>query len=101
MIIHEIEEEKIEELVKGDVVLLDFFANWCGPCKMLAPELEELAKEENITIYKIDVDKYPDLARKYGVMSIPSMFLYKNDNLIGNKTGFLPKDSIKEWIKES
>lgn len=101
MIIHEIDENKFDEYVKDGIVLVDFFANWCGPCKMLAPELEELAKNNDIKILKIDVDKYRNLSISKNIMTIPTLILYNNGKLIGSKIGYMTKDAITTWIETS
>lgn len=90
-------ENNFNELIKSKV-LVDFYANWCGPCKMLSPILEELANEVDIDIIKVDVDKYQDLAREYGVMSIPCLILFDNEKEIKRTLGFMPKEKLKEFI---
>lgn len=92
------EKEDFNELIKNKV-LVDFYAAWCGPCKMLSPQLEELSKEIDIDIIKIDIDNNPDLARNYKVMSIPCLILFENGKEIKRNLGFMPKDKIKEFIK--
>lgn len=94
-IIH-LENNNFDDLIK-DYVLVDFFANWCGPCKMLAPELEKV--DSNIKVIKVDVDIYDDLARKYGVMSIPTLILFDNGEPIKKNIGFIDKKKIEEFIK--
>ena len=79
--------------------IIDFYADWCGPCKMLSVELEMLAKENNsLKIVKVDVDKCPNIARKFGIMSVPTLLLYKDVNMVDKKTGYMPVENIKEWI---
>lgn len=102
MVNHEFDTSKLEDLVKSGVVIVDFFAKWCGPCKMLAPELDELVKRnKDITIYKIDVDENEETARKYGVMSIPTLILYKDGVIVDKILGYRPIDALVEWIKKS
>ncbi|MDU8885692.1 thioredoxin [Yeosuana sp. MJ-SS3] len=83
-------------------ILVDFFASWCGPCKMLAPILEQVKEElgEAIKIIKIDVDKNELLAAKYQVRGIPTMLLFKNGKQIWRQSGVLPKDNIIAIIKD-
>ena len=99
MIIHEIDESKFNDYVKEGVVLVDFFATWCGPCKMIAPELEELAKTGQKVI-KIDVDKYQMLAQKFSIMSVPTLMVFKDGKLLGNRAGYMTKDILINWISE-
>lgn len=91
-------EENFDELISKDLVLVDFFAEWCGPCKMLAPILEEL---NDIDIVKIDVDECPNLARKYGIMSVPTLMIFKNKQLKSSQSGFLSKSMLEEWINQN
>lgn len=99
MILHDITDNNFDDNIKGDKTLVDFFATWCGPCKMLSVELEMLAKENNsLKIVKVDVDKCPNIARKFGIMSVPTLLLYKDGNMVDEKTGYMPVENIKEWI---
>lgn len=94
-----INEKEFKELVSDGLVLVDFFAEWCGPCRMLAPILEDFASEESeIEVYKVNVDNDPDLAREFQVSSIPTMILFKDGKQIDKKIGFAPKDALKAWI---
>lgn len=93
-------EENFNEIISKDLVLVDFFANWCGPCKMLSPILENLASSrEEIKIVKVDVDECPALARTYGVMSIPTLLIFKNGKLLESRTGFMPESEIINWLQ--
>ena len=88
-----------ENLISNDVVLVDFFANWCGPCKMLSPVLDDIASERsNVKIVKVDVDKNEELAKKYGIMSIPTLLLFKNGQVIDKHIGYISKDMLIEMI---
>ncbi len=90
-------ENNFNEVIKSKV-LVDFYATWCGPCKMLSPILEQLVSEVDIDIVKVDVDKYQDLAREYKVMSIPCLILFDNEKEIKRTLGFMPKEKLKEFI---
>lgn len=80
-------------------VLVDFWAEWCGPCKMIAPLLDELAIEKtSITIVKVDVDKNPEIAKKYGVRGIPTMALFINGEVEGTKVGAINKKALHAFI---
>jgi thioredoxin 1 len=82
-------------------VLVDFWAEWCGPCKMIAPVLDELANEMagKLTIGKLDVDHNPDTAMAYGVMSIPTLLLFKNGEMVDRIVGFQPKAQLKKRLE--
>lgn len=93
--------ENFNSVISNDVVLVDFFANWCGPCKMLGPILEEMANERSsVKIVKVDIDESMELARQYGVMSVPTLLLFKDGNLVAQTTGFMPKTDLENWINE-
>ena len=91
--------EKFDELIKKDLVLVDFYAEWCGPCQMMAKELENLEKEEkNLEIVKIDIDKFPELTEKHFIMVVPTLKVYKNGKETNKSTGYLSKDEIKNLL---
>ena len=91
--------ENFNELINDEYVLVDFFANWCGPCKMLSPILETLT--DRIKIVKVDVDQCPELAQKYGVMSIPTLILIKKGETIIQNIGFMQEEELINWIEEN
>jgi len=95
------EEEFEEKVLKSDKkVLVDFYADWCGPCKMLSPVIEKLAEEiDDISFVKINVDDAENIARSYGVMSIPSLFVFENGEVVKNSVGFKSMDELKEFIE--
>lgn len=82
-------------------VLVDFWADWCGPCKMIAPALEEISEElaEQVTIVKMDIMENPELPSKIGVQSIPLMVLFKNGEQVAQKLGAAPKGALKSWLE--
>ena len=90
------------EILKSDkVCLVDFYADWCGPCKMMSPVIDKIAEEnaENIKVGKVNVDENQDLAMKYNVMSIPTILVFKNGNIAKTFVGVTPKQEIEEAIK--
>jgi thioredoxin 1 len=82
-------------------VLVDFWAEWCGPCKMIGPALEEISDElgEQVSIVKLNIDDHPDTPTKYGVRGIPTMILFKNGEIVETKVGAAPKAEIKRWLE--
>ncbi len=98
-VIH-INKENFEQIKNGDqVVLIDFYADWCGPCRMVAPVVEEIAKENaNVVVGKINVDDDPELAQAYGVMSIPTLIVLKGGEEVARSTGARPKAQIQAML---
>lgn len=90
-----------EEIISSGTVLVDFFATWCGPCKMLSPILEELASEcgDKLTILKVDVDEFSSIATKYSIYSIPTLLLFKDGKLVKKSVGFKDLDGLKTFIE--
>ena len=82
-------------------VLVDFWAEWCGPCKMIAPTLEELAKDMagKVIVAKLNIDENPETARRYGVRGIPTMMMFKNGQVAATKIGALPKNALYQWVE--
>lgn len=100
--IKELNNENFDEEIKNDLVLVDFYAVWCGPCKMMHPVIEEIVNlHHDVKVIKIDVDKHGDLARKYGVMSIPTLILFKNGQIVEKNIGFTANDILNDWIKNN
>ena len=84
---------------QSNLVLVDFWAEWCGPCKQISPILEEISNEkENLNILKLNIDENPVTPQKYNVRGIPTLMLFKEGKLIDTKIGSLPKSSLVDWI---
>lgn len=96
-----VKTNEFDDVVKEGVVLVDFFADWCGPCKMIAPILTELSTEleGSAQIVKVNVDEEGSLAQRFDVMSIPTLILFKDGKPVDRKTGFLPKPELEKFIK--
>lgn len=92
-------ESNFNELINNGKILVDFFATWCGPCKMLSPVLEEIASDRSDTkIIKVDVDECSNIAKEFGVMSIPTLILIDSGKIVDKKIGFQSKEEIVEWL---
>ena len=99
MIVHINNVDQYNELITKGEVLVDFFATWCGPCNMLSPVVEQVAKEvPELTILKIDVDELPALAQRYGVASIPTLLFVKDGEVKNQALGFMPKPRLLAFI---
>ena len=90
-----------KEVINSDVpVIVDFWATWCGPCRMIAPILEEISEETiNVKICKVDVDDQPELAAEYGIQSIPTLIVFKNGEPVNKAIGVRPKEDILKLLK--
>ena len=90
-----------EEVLNSDKpVLVDFWAPWCGPCRMVLPIIEEIAEEnEDIKVAKINVDEEPELANRFGVMTIPTLYVFKNGEAVNHRSGAMPKEQILAMVR--
>ena len=95
--------QEFNELMNEKAVLVDFFATWCGPFKMLSPVLEGVAEKmkDKVTIVKVDVDRSPDLAAKFGVMSVPTMIMFKNGRQVDAFSGYMPEANLMANIERN
>lgn len=94
-IIH-LEKQNFKKLIQEPTILVDFYANWCGPCKMLSPILEKVSS--NIKVIKVDVDKFEKLSREYGIMSIPTVILFENGEEVKRNIGFMSQEQVEKFI---
>ena len=90
-----------EEVLNSDKpVLVDFWAPWCGPCRMVLPIIEEIAEEnDDIKVVKVNVDEDPELANQYGVMTIPTLYVFKNGEAVNHRSGAMPKEQILAMVR--
>ena len=100
-VLHPNENEFLELYQKENLLFIDFFASWCGPCQMLAPSIEKLADEHpEAKVIKIDIDAYPDLATRFSVQSIPTLFVIKNGKITSRQLGFMPYPALEKMLGE-
>ncbi len=92
-------EKEFDEVIKKDKVVIDFYAEWCGPCKMLSPILDKVSKELNLDIYKVNVDEVEDVARQYGIMSIPTVMIFEKGKMTKKNVGFMDDAELREFVK--
>lgn len=97
-----IDKKDFNEVLKNNIVFADFFAKWCGPCKMLSPIIDEVSEKiKDVTFVKVDIDENSELASMFGVMSIPTLLLFKEGKLVNKSVGFMSKDEIIKFIDTS
>ena len=95
-----INSQEFDNTVESGVVVVDFFATWCGPCKMLSPVIDELSGElENVNFVKVDIDQSMDLAQKFKIVSVPTLKVFKNGEEVDTLMGFMPKEVLKSKVE--
>ena len=99
MIEHINDQAKFNEFIKEGKVLVDFFATWCGPCKMLSPVIEQLANANpDLKFVKVDVDEAPMIASKYGIQAIPTLFILKDGEIVNKGMGYMNRNQLENFI---
>lgn len=101
---HKVTDSDFQSFIQSDKpVLVDFWATWCGPCKMMAPVLEEVSEEfaDKLVVGKIDVDENPQIAGQFGIMSIPTLLVFKNGEVVNQLIGYKPKDDLVAQLRLS
>ncbi len=95
-----INSQEFDNTIESGVVVVDFFATWCGPCKMLAPVIDELSGElDNVNFVKVDIDQSMDLAQKFRIVSVPTLKVFKNGEEVDTLMGFMPKEVLKSKVE--
>lgn len=98
--VEEINDARFEEVINNKKVLVDCYATWCGPCRMLSPIIDELAEEiTDYSFYKLDVDNSKEVTKEYGIMSIPTLLIFEDGKLKEKIVGFIPKDELADKLK--
>ncbi len=92
-------EKEFDEVIQKDKVIVDFYAEWCGPCKMLSPILDKVSKELSLDTYKVNVDDVEEVARRYGIMSIPTVMIFSKGEEVKKNVGFMEEEELKEFVK--
>ena len=94
-----VSEKDFKNEISSGYTVVDFFADWCGPCKMLGPVLEEVAEEhQEIKFFKVNVDEAPEVASRYGIMSIPNVIMFKDGEAVNRFVGLQPKEEVEKFI---
>jgi len=94
--------DNFKESIAEGTVIVDFYADWCAPCRMIGPVLEQISEEQaDLKIVKVNVDENPQLASEFGVRGIPALFVVKDGKTVAQKAGFMPKDALVDWAKNA
>lgn len=98
--IKHVNKDGFNEEIKNNRVLVDFFATWCGPCKMLSLVMEKFDNKNVIPIIKVDIDEEQDLAEKYGITAVPTLIIFENGNEVKRTSGFMSEEELEKWVLE-
>ena len=90
--------KEFDEVIQQDKVIVDFYAEWCGPCRMLSPILEKVSKELELDTYQVNVDELVDVARRYGIMSIPTVMIFSKGEEAEKHVGFMKEEELKKFV---
>lgn len=94
--------DNFKDSIAEGTVILDFYADWCAPCRMIGPVLEQISEEQTeLKVVKVNVDENPQLASEFGVRGIPALFVVKDGKTVAQKAGFMPKDALVDWAKNA
>ena len=94
-----INTSEFDKAIENGVVVVDFFATWCGPCKMLAPVSDEASQEVDATFVKVDIDQSLEIAQRFNITTVPTMMIFKNGQKVDSMVGFMPKEKLVEKVK--
>lgn len=94
-----INTSEFDKAIENGVVVVDFFATWCGPCKMLAPVFDEASQEVDATFVKVDIDQSLEIAQRFNITTVPTMMVFKNGQKVDSMVGFMPKEKLVEKVK--
>ncbi len=94
-----INTSEFDKAIENGVVVVDFFATWCGPCKMLAPVFDEASQEVDATFVKVDIDQSLEIAQRFNITTVPTMMIFKNGQKVASMVGFMPKEKLVEKVK--
>lgn len=94
-----INTSEFDKVIENGVVVVDFFATWCGPCKMLAPVFDEASQEVDATFVKVDIDQSLEIAQRFNITTVPTMMIFKNGQKVDSMVGFMPKEKLVEKVK--
>ncbi|MDD2839649.1 MAG: thioredoxin [Rickettsiales bacterium] len=99
----EVNDKNFDSSIKDGACLVDFWAPWCGPCRMLSPVVDELAEEmkNEIKVFKCNVDESQEIPAKFNIMGVPTLIVFKNGKMVAQRSGMAPKKIIQDWIKEN